>query len=251
MTVDPRQRRFALGAAALLAVALFAWPTVRDWRAERAATRAFDADLQRVELELFDRKRTQRGGVTERAAEQFRFERIHALLRHHRHAQAPKFRKRANLLLGVYDRTAQQTAAANRAAKLTLAVQYARASEIQDPERARQLMQLLAEMRHFATEFRSEVERSREYTRQAIARSGLPAAQRAEVWRVADQAYLSLRSSVEGAERVLPVIKRLEVLVAFLDRHRGAYLVYPGDVIYFTDPDVQREWIVLERKTKA
>lgn len=251
LTARAPRRTVAIAAAlALLGALAFGWPSLRVWQAERAATQAFDRDLERLELEILDRKRTTRGGFPERAAENLRFERIHALLHRHRHDPAPGFRKRVNLLLGVYDRTAAQVAAANRAAKLTLAVQYARASEVQDPERARQLIQLLAEMRHFATEFRAEVEASREYSRQAVARSGLPKALRAEIWRVADQAYLNLRPSVEGAERVLPVMKRLEVLVAFLDRHRGAYLVLPGDVIYFTDPDVQREWIVLERKTR-
>jgi hypothetical protein len=227
-----------------------AWPAVRDWRAERSAAQAFDLELKRLDLELIDKRLAARGALSKSAAEQWRFDRIHALLVRHRHDPAPVFRKRVNLLLGVYDRTAAQVAAANRAAKLTLALQYARASEVQDLERARQLRQLLAEMRHFATEFRAEVDASREFSRQAVAGSGLPVAQRAEIWRVADQAYLNLRPSVEGAERVLPVLTRLEVLVAFLDRHRGSYLVYPGDVIRFTDPDVEREWIVLERKTK-
>ena len=227
-----------------------AWPALRGWQAERAAARGFDAELHQLELELIDKRIKAHGGLSKSAAEAWRFERIHALLHRHRHDPAPRFRKRINLLLGVYDRTAAQVAAANRAAKLTLAVQYAQAYDVQDPERARQLLQLLAEMRHFATGFRAEVEASREYSRQAVARSGLPVAQRAEVWRVADQAYTNLLPSVAGAERVLPVIKRLEALAAFLDRHRGSYLVYPGGVIRFTDPDVEREWIVLERKTK-
>lgn len=251
MTLAPRHRRAALGAVALLAVAALAWPAARDWRHERAASRAFDRDLESVELELLDKRRTQHGGVTERAAEQWRFERIHALLRHHRHADAPGFRKRMNLLLGVYDRTARQTAASNRAAQVTLRVQLARVSDVHDPDRARTLMQLIAEGQHFATEFRAEVEASREFSRRAVAQSGLPLEQRAEVWRVADEAYLRMQPSVDGAERLLPVLKRLAVLVAFLDRHRGTYLVYPGEVIVFTDPDVNREWIVLERKHKA
>lgn len=251
MTLEPRQRRLALGAAALLAVAALAWPAARDWQRERTASRAFDLDLERIELEILDKRRSTRGGYTDRAAESFRFERIHGLLRQHRHAEAPAFRKRMNLLLGVYDRTAQQVAASNRAAAITLRVQLARVSEVQDPARTRLLLQLLAEARHFAIEFRGELERSREFSRRAVAQSGLPLAQRAEVWRVADQAYLMMQPSVDGAERLLPLLKRLEVLVAFLDRHRGSYLVYPGDVIVFTDPDVNREWIVLERKHRA
>lgn len=246
------RRRAVLAAAALAAaVAALAWPVARDWQRERAASRAFDVELQRIELEILDKRRTTRGGFTERAAENLRFERIHGLLRHHRHAEPPKFRKRMNLLLGVYDRTAQQTAASNRAAKVTLLVQLARVADVQDPARARQLLQLLAEARHFATGFRAEVEASREFARRAVAQSGLPLEQRAEVWRVADQAYLDMQPSIVGAERLLPLLKRLEVLVAFLDKHRGAYLVYPGDVIVFTDPEVNREWIVLSRKHKA
>jgi hypothetical protein len=246
----PRRTVAIAVALALVGALAFGWPTLRGWQAERAASRAFDRDLERIELEIVDRKRTARGGYTEQTAENLRFERIHGLLHRHRYSAAPRFRKHINLMLGVYDRTAAQVAAANRAAKLTLAVQYAQASEVQDPERARRLIQLLAEMRHFATAFRGEVDASREYARQAVARSGLPLAQRAEIWRAADRAYLNLQPSVDGAERVLPVIKRLEVLVAFLDRHRGSYEVLPGDVIFFTDPDVQREWIVLERKTQ-
>ncbi len=244
-------RRWSLGAAALLAVAALAWPAAHDWQRERAASGAFDADLQRIELQLLDKRLAARGGFNERAAEHWRFERIHVLLRQQRHAEAPRFRKRINLLLGVYDRTARQTAASNRAAQVTLLVQYARVSDVQDPTRARRLLQLIAEARHFATEFRAELAASREFSRRAVAQSDLPLAQRAEVWRVADQAYLRMQPSVEGAERLLPVLKRFEVLVAFLDRHRGSYVVYPGEVIVFTDPDVNREWIVLERKHKA
>ena len=230
---------------------MFAWPAARDWQRERVAAQAFERDLERIELEVLDKRRSTRGGFTERAAENLRFERIHQLLRHHRHAIEPQFRKRMNLLLGVYDRTARQTAASNRAAQVTLKVQLARASDVQDPLRARQLMQLIAEGQHFAREFRAEVEASREFSRNAVAESGLPQAQRAEVWRVADEAYLQMQPSVMGAERLLPVLARLEVLVAFLDRHRGKYLVYPGNVIVFTDPDVNRKWIVLERKHRA
>ena len=230
---------------------MFGWPAARDWQRERSAARAFDQDLERVELEVLDKRRTTRGGFTERAAESYRFERIHQLLRQHRHAVAPAFRKRMNLLLGVYDRTARQTAASNHAADVTLKVQFARVSDVQDPARARQLMQLIAEGQHFAREFRAELEASREFSRKAVAQSGLPQAQRAEVWRVADEAYLRMQPSVTGAESLLLVLKRLEVLVAFLDRHRGKYLVYPGEVIVFTDPDVNREWIVLERKHRA
>ena len=156
-----------------------------------------------------------------------------------------------NLLLGVYDRTTRQAAASNRAAEVTLLVQFARVSDVQDPARARKLMQLIAEGRRFAETFRAEVEASREFSRRAVAQSGLPLEQRAEIWRVADEAYLRMRPSVVGAEGLLPVLKRLEVLVAFLDRHRGSYLVFPGEVIVFTDPDVNREWIVLARKHKA
>ncbi len=246
-----RRRCVALGAAALVAVTALAWPAARDWQGERAANRAFDVDMRNVELQLLDKRLAARGGFTERAAEHWRFERIHALLRHHRHAEAPEFRKHINLLLGVYDRTARQTAASNRAAQVTLLVQYTRVSEVQDPDRARKVLQLIAEGQHFATSFRAELEASREFSRRAVAQSGLPPAQRAEVWRVADEAYLQMQPSVDGAEHLLPVLKRLEVLVAFLDRHRGSYVVYPGEVIVFTDPDVNREWIVLERKHKA
>jgi hypothetical protein len=251
VTLAPRQRRLALGMAALLAAAALAWPTVRDWHREREASRAFDVDLERIELEVLDKRRNTRGGFSERAAESLRFERIHALLRHHRHAEPPRFRKRMNLLLGVYDRTAQQAAASNRAAKVTLQVQLARVADVQDPARARLILQLLAEARHFATAFRAEVEASREFSRRAVAQSGLPREQRAEVWRVADQAYIDMQPSVAGAERLLPLLKRLEALVGFLDRHRGAYLVYPDGTLVFTDPDLNREWIVLQRKHKA
>ena len=251
MDLAPGRRRLALGAAALFAVAVLAWPAARDWQRERAASRAFDVELERIELEILDKRRSTRGGFTERAAENLRFARIHDLLRHHRHADAPVFRKRMNLLLGVYDRTAQQVAASNRAAAVTLRVQLARVGDVQDPARARLLLQLLAEARHFATEFRGELERSREFSRRAVAQSGLPLAQRAEVWRVADQAYLMMQPSVDGAERLLPLLKRLEVLVAFLDRHRGSYIVHPGDRLVFLDPDVNRQWIVLERKHKS
>lgn len=243
----------------LLGVAAIALtPTARDWWREQAAIRAFQADLIAIQIARqdqllkgaspLDRGRTPAHDL---ALQRWEFGQTHALVRRHRDAAPPGFGKYLALLDGVYERTLRFGDRVKRLDELRIGLARLKLIEVADPARNALAVREAAEARHISLGLHAELESHHEHARKAIADSGLDAASRAAIWRVADQAYVAQLDVVATVERWGPELSRLEQLLRFFTENREGYEIDPRLGLRFRNPSTEIRFMQLMRRLGA